>query len=82
VRARVLTVQSVDPDGDGDLHVVAVGGSVTGPGLTVFDVRPSLRPRRDPRPGEYVTGAGPVFRGSYRQRQIQVDVFRVWRPKG
>jgi hypothetical protein len=82
VRAKVLSIQSVDPDGDGDLHVVAVGGSVTGPGLTVFDVRPSLRPERDPRPGEWVTGAGPVFRGSYRQRQIQVDVFRVWRPKG
>ncbi|WP_022929052.1 hypothetical protein [Patulibacter americanus] len=82
VRARVLSIQSVDPDGDGDLHVVAVGGSVTGPGLTVFDVRPALRPKRDPRPGEWVTGAGPVFRGSYRQRQIQVDVFRVWRPRG
>jgi hypothetical protein len=82
VRAKVLSIQSVDPDGDGDLHVVAVGGAVTGPGLTVFDVRPSLRPKRDPRPGEWVTGAGPVFRGSYRQRQIQVDVFRVWRPKG
>lgn len=81
VRARVLTIQSLDPDGDGDLHVVAVGGAVTGPGLTVFDVRPSLRPRRDPRPGEWVTGAGPVFRGSYRQKQIQVDVFRVWRPR-
>lgn len=81
VRARVLTIQSLDPDGDGDLHVVAVGGSVTGPGLTVFDVRTALRPRRDPRPGEWVTGAGPVFRGSYRQKQIQVDVFRVWRPR-
>jgi hypothetical protein len=81
VRAKVLSIQSVDPDGDGDLHVVAVGGSVTGPGLTVFDVRPSLRPKRDPRPGEWVTGAGPVFRGSYRQRQIQTDVFRVWRPR-
>jgi hypothetical protein len=77
----VVAIQSYDPDGDGDLHVVATGGSVTGPGITVFDVRPSLRPRRDPREGEYVTGAGPVFRGSLRQKQIQVDVFRVWRPR-
>ncbi|MGX6448830.1 hypothetical protein ACVU7I_12290, partial [Patulibacter sp. S7RM1-6] len=80
VRGRVLTIEAHDPDGDGDLHVVAYGGSVTAPGLTIFDVRAALRPRRDPRPGEIVTGAGPVFRGSHRQRQIQVDVFRVWRP--
>jgi hypothetical protein len=80
VRGRVLAIQSHDPDGDGDLHVIAVGGDVTGPGITVFDVRASLRPARDPVKGEFVTGAGPVFRGSLRQRQIQVDAFRVWRP--
>jgi hypothetical protein len=82
VRGRVLAIQAYDPDGDGDLHVIAVGGDVTTPGITVFDVRPSLRPDRDPVKGEYVTGAGPVFRGSLGQRQIQVDVFRVWRPRG
>ncbi|MEV4422238.1 hypothetical protein AB0L40_20015 [Patulibacter sp. NPDC049589] len=60
--------------------MIAIGGDVTTPGITVFDVRRTLRPRRDPVKGEYVTGAGPVFRGSLRQRQIQVDVFRVWRP--
>lgn len=81
VRGRVLAIQSYDPDGDGDLHVIAVGGNVTTPGVTVFDVRPSLRPDRDPVKGEWVTGAGPVFRGSLGQRQIQVDVFRVWRPR-
>lgn len=80
VLGRVLSIQSYDPDGDGDLHVIAVGGDVTGPGVTVFDVRPALRPERDPEKGEYVTGAGPIFRGSLRQRQIQVDEFRVWRP--
>ncbi|WP_210491702.1 hypothetical protein [Patulibacter sp. SYSU D01012] len=81
VRGRVLAIESHDPDGDGDLHVVAYGGGVTAPGITIFDVRASLRPRRDPRPGQIVTGAGPVFPGSHRQRQIQVDVFRVWRPR-
>lgn len=81
VRGRVLSIQSYDPDGDGDLHVIAVGGDVTLPGITVFDVRPSLRPDRDPVEGEYVTGAGPVFRGSLGQKQIQTDVFRVWRPR-
>lgn len=80
VRGRVLAIQSYDPDGDGDLHVIAVGGDVTAPGITVFDVRTPLRPKRDPVKGEFVTGAGPVFRGSLKQRQIQVDEFRVWRP--
>jgi hypothetical protein len=61
--------------------VIAIGGDVTAPGVTVFDVRPSLRPRRDPEKGEWVTGAGPVFRGSLGQHQIQVDAFRVWRPR-
>jgi len=76
---RVLTIESVDPDGDGDLHVVATGGSLTAPGITVFDVSRSLRPARDPRPGDRVTGAGPVYRGHLNQRQIQVTSFRVAR---
>lgn len=76
---RVLTVESVDPDGDGDLHVVATGGSVTAPGITVFDVSGALRPEEDPRPGDRVTGAGPVFRGSFGQRQIEVREFRTAR---
>jgi hypothetical protein len=76
---RVLAVESVDPDGDGDLHVIAAGGSISAPGITVFDVSETLRPARDPRPGDRVTGAGPVYRGSFRQRQIEVTTFRVAR---
>ncbi len=75
----VLTVESDDLDGDGDLHVIATGGSVSGPGVTVFDVSRGLRPARDPRPGDRVTGAGPVHRGSFGQRQIEVTTFRVAR---
>jgi hypothetical protein len=78
----VLYIESVDPDGDGDLHVVANatrGDAVTGGGLVVFDVNKDLRPARDPKPGDQVTGAGPVYRGSYGQRQIEVDEFRVAR---
>ena len=74
---RVLTIESVDPDGDGDLHVIATGGSVTAPGITIFDVSRALRPSVDPRPGDRVTGAGPVYRGHLRQRQIEVTTFRV-----
>jgi hypothetical protein len=80
-----MYIESVDPDGDGDLHVVATrvrGQAVTGGGLVVFDVNKDLRPKRDPRPGDLVTGAGPVFEGSYGQRQIEVDEFRTARGTG
>jgi len=71
VTGRVLYVEAVDPDGDGDAHYVLVGGGVTAPGITVVDVGPHLRPRRLPRPGERVSAAGPVFTGSFGQRQIE-----------
>jgi hypothetical protein len=75
---RVVLVESVDPDGDGDLHVVLIGrDGVTAPGFTAVDVRRGLRPRRDPKVGQLVTAAGQVQRGSYGQRQIHAVSFRV-----
>lgn len=75
---RVVLVESVDPDGDGDLHVVLVGrDGVTAPGFTAVDVRRGLRPRRDPKVGQRATAAGQVQRGSYGQRQIHAVTFRV-----
>jgi len=74
VTGRVLYVEAVDPDGDGDAHYVLAGGDVTGPGLSVIDVGPALRPRRLPRAGELVSAAGPVFAGSHGQRQIEARV--------
>ena len=82
---RVIYVESVDADGDGDLHVVATrlkGRAVTGSGLVVFDVNKFLRPRRDPSVGDVVTGAGPVYQGSFGQRQIEVVEFRLARERG
>jgi hypothetical protein len=70
VRGTVLYVEHVDPDGDGDLHVVVTGGSVTLPGMTSIDVAADLRPRRDPGIGDRVSAAGPVQTGSYGQSQI------------
>jgi len=79
VRGEVLLVESVDPDGDGDLHVVLAGGSVTGPGLTAVDVRPGLRPERDPRTGDFASAMGPVQRGSFGQEQVHALAVRFAR---
>jgi hypothetical protein len=44
---------------------------VTAPGVTIVDVGRRLRPRRLPRRGELVSAAGPVYTGSFGQRQIE-----------
>jgi hypothetical protein len=79
VTGRIVLVESVDPDGDGDLHVVLAAGSISLPGATAVDVAPALRPRRDPRIGQRATAAGPVQTGSYGQSQIHALRFRVQR---
>ena len=77
---RVIFIEARDPDGDGDLHVVlASSQGITAPGVTVVDVARRLRPRRDPRAGDLVAAAGPVYRGSYGQRQIEADAVRFRR---
>ena len=72
-----MFVERVDPDGDGDAHfVLANRRGVTAPGITVVDVRRDLRPRPLPGPGDRLSAAGPVYTGSYGQRQIEaVEVF-------
>jgi hypothetical protein len=79
VRGPVIYVERVDPDGDGDLHVVVAAGSVTGPGITAIDVAVDLRPRRDPRVGDRVSAAGPVQPGSFGQSQIHALEFHARR---
>ena len=71
VTGRVLYVEKVDADGDGDAHYVLAGGDVTARGISVIDVRRGLRPRRLPRLGDLVSAAGPVFTGRFGQRQIE-----------
>jgi hypothetical protein len=76
----IVYVERVDPDGDGDLHVVVTDRhAVTLAGLTAIDVSKELRPRRDPRVGEQAAAMGPVQRGSYGQDQIHALVFRTRR---
>ncbi len=79
VIGRIVLVEAVDPDGDGDLHVVVAAGGISLPGMTAIDVKPSLRPRRDPRLGDRATAAGPVQTGSFGQRQIHALRFAVQR---
>jgi hypothetical protein len=79
-RGTVIYVEAVDPDGDGDAHfVLASDDSITLPGITVIDVEKKLRPKRLPAPGDTVSAEGPVYRGSYGQRQIQAERLHVSR---
>jgi hypothetical protein len=77
VRGTIVYVERVDPDGDGDLHVVVDAGSHTLAGMTAIDVAPELRPRRDPRVGDRASAAGPLQTGSYGQQQIHALEFHT-----
>ena len=77
---RILYVERVDPDGDGDAHFVLTSRqSITGPGISVVDVKKSLRPSPLPGPGDRLSAAGPVYRGSYGQKQIEAIELHVAR---
>lgn len=68
---RIVYVERVDPDGDGDAHfVIEDPQGITLPGLTAIDVRKGLRPHPLPGPGDLISAAGPVQTGSYGQSQI------------
>ena len=77
---RIVYVERVDPDGDGDAHFVLIShASITLPGLSGIDVEKSLRPHPLPGPGDRISAAGPVYQGSYGQRQIQAIELHVAR---
>lgn len=79
---RILYVERVDPDGDGDAHfVLASRESITGPGISVIDVKRSLRPSPLPGRGDRLSAAGPVHRGSYGQRQVEAIELHVARAR-
>ena len=56
---------------------MVLGGDVTFPGVSVFDIEKELRPKRTPRIGDLASAAGPVYRGSYGQKQIQATELHV-----
>jgi hypothetical protein len=69
---RIIYVERVDPDGDGDAHfVIASSDPITAPGVSVIDLKKSLRPSPLPGPGDWISAAGPVYEGSLGQRQIE-----------
>ncbi len=75
---RIVYVERVDPDGDGDAHfVIADSQGITLPGLTAIDVRRGLRPRPLPGLGALVSAAGPVQTGSFGQSQIHAIELHV-----
>lgn len=75
---RIVYVERVDPDGDGDAHfVIRDPQGITLPGLTAIDVRKGLRPEPLPGPGDLISAAGPVQTGSYGQHQIHALELRV-----
>jgi hypothetical protein len=77
---RIVYVERVDPDGDGDAHfVLASREGITARGISVVDVRRDLRPRPLPGPGDRLSAAGRVQTGSYGQRQIEAVAVRVAR---
>lgn len=70
-KGRIVYVERIDPDGDGDAHFVVVDPQgITLPGLTAVDVRRGLRPQPLPGPGDLISAAGPVETGSFGQSQI------------
>jgi hypothetical protein len=79
-KGRIVYVERVDPDGDGDAHfVVADSRGITLPGLTAIDVRVGLRPHPLPGLGDLISAAGPVQTGSYGQSQIHALELHVAR---
>ena len=68
----IIYVERVDPDGDGDAHfVLSSREGITFPGDLGDRRAGDLRPHPLPGPGDLLAAAGPVYRGSYGQRQIQ-----------
>lgn len=75
---RIVYVERVDPDGDGDAHfVIADPQGITLRGLTAIDVRRGLRPQPLPGIGDLISAAGPVQTGSYGQSQIHAIELHV-----
>jgi hypothetical protein len=73
VSGRVIHVQAVDPDGDGDAHIVlASRQSLTLPGISVLKVDERHRPAQLPGFGQWVTAIGYLYAGSHDEDNLWV----------
>jgi hypothetical protein len=78
VDGRIVYLQRVDPDGDGDLHVLLLSRqSVTGPWLTMLKVPAPLRTGMDPGIGRWVRALGQRFRAEHGENSIRVARWAV-----
>jgi len=57
--------------------VLASAEGITAPGVTVVDVGAELRPSPLPGVGDLLGAAGPVYPGSFGQRQIEAVAVRA-----
>jgi hypothetical protein len=78
VDGRVVYIQRVDPDGDGDLHVLLLSRqSVTGPWLTLLKVPDKLRTGMDPGIGRWVRATGHLYTAEHGETSIGVARWAV-----
>jgi hypothetical protein len=75
---RVLYVEAVDPDGDGDMHLVlASRQSLTWPGITVLVIPRAKSPASVPRFGRWVRAIGLLNTGSHGETTLDAREFKL-----
>jgi len=78
VTGRVLYVEAVDPDGDGDSHLVLVSRqSLTWPGVTIVVIRPPKRLASTPHLGTWVNAIGLPNTGSHGETTLNALQFEL-----
>ena len=77
VSGRVVYVQAVDPDGDGDLHVALLSRqSLTYPGISVVKFQQRVRPAHPPAIGSWMTAVGERYTGTHDDHNVRVERYR------
>lgn len=75
---RVLYVEALDPDGDGDMHLVlASRQSLTWPGVTVLVIPRAKRPKSTPHLGRWVSAIGVPNTGSHGETTLNALRFEL-----
>jgi hypothetical protein len=73
VDGRIVYIQRVDSDGDGDLHLLLISRqSVSAPGFTMLKINARLREGMDPGIGRWVSAVGMEFDAEHGERSVDV----------